>query len=183
MPDLVQRIINRALLLQVGSHVLMIIKERTLRGEYLPGSTGTGQYSTTPMPLPLGVLQKKYRSNKSLKELEAGGARIFTNLRSKITWIILTGGYKQLREITGRDASHVTLSWSGKMMRNLKVLKADPATASVTIGFDEESSSRIASYHQIEGAGKSKKTHKFLGLTEQEISDVGEFVKGMISFQ
>jgi len=166
--EIKELIVTRALLVRIGSQAVFIIKSRVNRGEYLPGSTGSSGYSTTPMPMPAGVLTKK--AMKSASDLVSEGkARMFTNMKSRILWIVLEGGYKQLRELAGKETDVVRLNWSGKMMRNLKLLEPNVSDASVTIGFDDAELGRIASYHDELGAGKKKITRKFLGLTNAEL--------------
>ncbi len=184
MTDVVQRIINRSLLLRIGAQVVFIIKERTLQGQFLPGSTGTGEYSTTPAPMPWGALLKKVKTQKGMKGMIGSGeVKVISKSKSGKTWVLLMGGYKKFRELAGKEFDHVTLNWTGKTMRNLKILSADTGSASVLIGFDDAGSKRIASYHQELGAGKSRKTHKFLGLTDSELHELGQYVKSAISFQ
>lgn len=171
--NIADRIISRALLINLGTRVIYIIKERTLRGEFLPGSTGTSNYSTTPMPLPLGALPARARSKSALRALtDSGEATIFTSLRSRRTWIILEGGYKRLRELAGRESDRVTLNWSGSMMRNLKILRTNEREGYVELGFNEGRAARLARYHHELGAGRRKVTHRFLGLTDTELASL-----------
>lgn len=164
------RIITRALLVNLGTRIVNIIKLRTLAGEFLPGSTGTSKYSTTPMPLPLGALPARFRTPRKLRQLvDDGEARIFSS-RSRRAWIVLTGGYKRFRQLAGRESDHVTLNWSGSMMRNLKVIRVNTSEAEVVVGFNEGRAARLASYHHAQGAGKARVTHKFLGLTDAELA-------------
>lgn len=179
----VDDIISRALLVDIGSHALYIIKTRTLQGEFLPGSTGSGQYSTTPMPLPLGALQKSVRTGATLKAMVAAGEAYVFQSKAGRKWIILEGGYKKLRELAKKEADHVTLNWSGSMMRNLKIISVNPDRYSVTLGFDEASARRKARYHNELGAGRKRVTHKFLGLTDQEIRELGDVVERAITYQ
>ena len=177
------RVITRALLINVGTQVINIIKLRTLAGEFLAGSTGGRTYSRTPMPLPLSGLPAFARTKKNLKMLVAAGeARIFTSLRSRATWIILTGGYEQFRKLAGRETDHVTLNWTGSMMRNLKIVRVDTTTPEVVVGFDEGRSGRLASYHNTLGAGKRHVTHKFLGLTDEETRSLEQSVLQALRF-
>lgn len=179
--NIARDIVNRSLLLAIGGQALLIIKRRTLEGRFLPGSTGSNKYSTTPMPMPFGALTKAVRSSSAVKDLvKSGEAELFTNLRSHNTWIILKGGYEQFRKLSGRSIDHVNLSWTGKMLRNLKVLHVDPALASVTLGFSDPRSGEIASYHNELGAGKKKVTHKFVGLTAEELSEIGTFAEQIL---
>jgi hypothetical protein len=179
--NLAREIVNRALLMQIGQQAILIIKKRTLEGKFLPGSTGTSKYSRTPMPMPFGTLTKAVQRSGAIKSMvKDGRASLFTNLRSHNTWIILQGGYEEFRKLSGRDIEHVTLSWTGKMLRNLKVISASSSSGSVTIGFSDPRSAEIASYHQELGAGRKRVTHKFLGLTDEEVNQIGSFMRELI---
>lgn len=182
MASAVDQLIDRRVLLQMGARALQIIKERTLAGQFLPGSTGGSEYSTTPLPLPFSRLQKAVQRGSIVKQLvRSGEAHVFTNIASRNTWIVLKGGYKQLRELAGKSTNNVTLTWRGTMLRNLKITETDVATLSVTLGFTDSDSERIASYHDQLGAGKRKVTHKFMGLTEQEHSVLAQYISLIIT--
>lgn len=174
------RMVNRALLLNVGSRMLLIIKQRTLRGKYLPGSTGTSEYSTTPMPLPWGGLQKAVRNSRTIRNMiDSGEADVFQS-RGGRTWILLQGGYRKFRELAGKSTDHVTLSWSGQMMRDLKIKDVNVGLKSVTIGFTDARSRELARYHDVLGAGKSKVTHKFMGFTTAERGKLNAYIQRLI---
>ena len=182
--DIAARIVSRALLINLGTAALYIIKERTLRGVFLPGSTGTGTYSTTPMPLPLGALPARARGKRALAQLVATGeARLFTSFRSRRAWIVLTGGYAKFRELAGRESDRVTLNWSGQMMRNLKITRVSAREGVVEIGFTEGRAKRLASYHNTLGAGRAKVTHKFIGLTAPEVASIAAQAQEAIQYQ
>lgn len=174
------RLINRALLLQIGSRVLLVIKERTLAGKFLPGSTGSSKYSTTPMPLPFGALQKTVQNSMTVRNLiDSEEAVVFKSKAGK-KWILLKGGYEQFRELAGKQTDHVTLTWTGQMIRDLKVKSVDVRSATVTIGFTDARSEEIADYHQNKGAGKAKITHKFLGLTGTEFNQLLDYISRLL---
>lgn len=168
---------SRALLMQIGEQAIAIIKDRTLRGIFLEGSSpGTSKYSTTPMPLPLGILSKTHQGLlwRRLQRNEEE-YRIFTNRRSGIVWVALLGGYKRFRELAGREVDHVTLNWSGTMMRDLQVASVDEAEGKVKISFSSYRSAQLASYHHA-GVGRSRKKRIFLGLSAQEQEMIAEDV-------
>lgn len=175
---LLGQLIDRSFLFQIGEKALYIIKQRTLEGIFLPGSSpNASQYSTTPMPLPLGALSKKAQGLTARQMKEGENIKIFTNLKSRITWAILPGGYKQLRELAGKEADRVTLNWSGSMMRALDITKVDESTHTVTLGFTDNRAAELAGFHQELGAGKSKTLHKFVGLTEDEMREVAQMAQ------
>ncbi len=176
------RIVTRALLVNLGTAVVVIIKERTLRGEFLPGSTAGGQYSTTPSPMPLGALPARARGKRALAALVASGeATLFTSMRSRRTWIILQGGYKKFRELAGRETDRVTLNWTGQMMRNLKVRHVSVREGVVDIGFSEGRAARLASYHNTQGAGRSRRVRRFIGLTDAELASLHPIVRDAVN--
>jgi hypothetical protein len=177
---LADKIINRALLIQVGTKGLMMIKERTFAGRFLPGSTGSSSYSTTPMPLPWNRLQKAVRGSASLRNMiDSGEATVFTSKRGR-KWIVLEGGYRKLRELAGKSTDHVTLAWRGTMLRDLKIKTVDVHDLRVDLGFTDADSDRIASYHQDLGAGRRRVTHKFMGFTEPEKDDLAQLISVLI---
>ncbi len=177
--NLLRSIIDNAVLLQIGTKVVAVIKARTLRGEFLPGSTSKG-YSTKPASMPFGALEErigKGNASKVFRDIknagkDGNGDKIF--LTSKRMWITLKGGYKRMREMTGRETDRVTLNWTGHMMRSLKA-KADPAAPSVTIYFTDAEAEGIASYHH-QGAGRNKIKRIFMGLSDQEKTDIEKWL-------
>lgn len=154
-------IVDRVVVMKLANAGLAIIRERTLSGKFLPGSSpGASDYSTKPFARPLGGLTKRVQ-----KDLLANGAQVFTK-EGKATWVIIKGGYKQLREIAGKDTSRVTLTWRGRMLRNLGILNADDNSA--ILGMKDEDAKQLSLYHNVMGAGKSKKKRVFMGFTEAE---------------
>ncbi len=154
-------IIDRIMVMKLANAGLAIIRERTLSGKFLPGSSpGAGEYSTKPFARPLGGLTKQVQ-----KDLLASGAQVFTK-EGKATWVVIKGGYKQLREIAGKDTSHVSLTWRGRMLRNLGVLNADDNSA--VLGMKDEDAKQLSLYHNVMGAGKSKVKRVFMGFSEGE---------------
>jgi hypothetical protein len=178
--EIVKRIISRSLLARVGSEVVAIIRERTLKGEFLEGSSpGADRYSTTPLPLPLGGLAKRAQSCV-WRMLKAGDEDVqaFTNVKSKRAWVILKGGYKQYRELAGLQTSVVNMSWSGRMMRNLSVVNISEDT--VAVGFTSPEEAQKALWHNKLGAGKSHRKHIFLGLSQDELARVAKIVSDFV---
>ena len=163
-------IVDQILLTRVGLKGVAIIRKRTEGGQFLPGSSPNAEnYSTTPMPLPYGALRNKLSGRKA----KEAGFKVFTSKSGRV-WIVLPGGYKQYRQLYGKQTDRVTLSWSGRMLRNLKLLSTSQSgqSAESVVGFDDADSARIAGYHNELGAGKSRKKHVFIGFNDSEISDL-----------
>ena len=178
MPEtnLLQQIIDNAVLLQIGQKVIAIIRARTLRGEFLPGSTSKG-YSIKDASMPCGALEErigKGNASKVFRDIRDGNSQDKIFMTSKRMWITLKGGYKRMREITGRETDRVTLNWTGHMMRSLAT-KADPAAPSVTIYFTDKEAETIASYHHT-GAGRNRIKRLFMGLADKERSDIEKYL-------
>lgn len=178
--DLARQIIDGALLLQIGQRVIAIINARTTRGEFLPGSSTRG-YSTKPAPMPYGGLAErigKGTASRVFREISSEGGKVYRSKSGKI-WMTLTGGYKRLRELGGRQSERVDLRWSGAMMSAIQA-KTDPAVSQVAIYFTDRRSAEIAGFHH-EGAGRSKIKRLFLGLTQEEREGLERWAEGEIS--
>lgn len=169
LQDLKDVIVDRVIVMKLANAGLAIIRERTLSGKFLPGSSpGADQYSTKPFARPLGGLTKQLQ-----KELIAIGSHVFTK-EGKQTWIVIKGGYKQMRELGGKDTARVSLTWTGRMMRNLGILNTDDRSA--VLGPKDEDTKQISLYHNVMGAGKSKKKRVFMGFTESEKGRLSKLV-------
>lgn len=158
-----ETVVDRVMVMRVANLGLLIIWERTLSGKFLEGSSaGAEEYSTKPFARPLAGILKQHR-----KALLENGSVIFTNEKDgKQLWIIIKGGYKEYRSLAGKDISKVSLTWSERMMRNLGILNADDASA--ILGPKDEDTRKLSLYHNVLGAGKSKRLHKFMGFTDNE---------------
>jgi hypothetical protein len=169
--DILSRILGDAVLLKLGEKVLAIIQARTLRGEFLPGSTSKG-YSTKSAGMPYGGLVARIGNGKAaafLKTIKDGGAdKVYTNGKSGKMWITLSGGYKQLRELGGRETDRVTLNWTGQMLSALKSrVGANNNSPTVEMYFTNSEADRIAGFHE-QGAGRNRIKRIFMGLSQQE---------------
>lgn len=154
-------IVDRVIVMKLANAGLAIIRQRTLSGKFLPGSSpGADEYSTKPFARPLGGLTKKLQ-----RDLLANGAQVFTK-DGKATWVVIKGGYKQMREIAGKDTSHVSLTWTGRMMRNLGILTSDDNSA--VLGPKDADTKQLSLYHNVMGAGKSKRKRVFMGFSDSE---------------
>jgi hypothetical protein len=168
---LIEDVVERVILVRLGARAIAIIRQRTLKGEFLEGSSpGASQYSTTPMPLPLGALQKATRGRLQAQEKNQSAYKIFTAKSGRV-WVVLQGGYKEFRQLAGKANDHVTMTWSGRMMRNLGIVKR--TKSEVEIGFSDQQSHQLAVYHNIMGAGRGRKKHVFMGFTPAEEQELG----------
>ncbi|MDD5061471.1 MAG: hypothetical protein PHN44_04210 [Candidatus Marinimicrobia bacterium] len=163
LPD---KIAESVSIIRIAAKGIAIIRERTLGGKFLTGTgagqkirAGVEQYSTKAMPIPYGL----YMALMGEKPPE--GAKIFRN-KSGAVMVIFTGGYKRLRELSKKPNEHVYMSWTGRMLRNLNIIRSEKTIAE--IGFNDAETERIAGYHNKSGAGKNKVLHPFLGFTAED---------------
>ena len=181
---LMRQVRSRENLTRAGEEAIAIIKARTLKGVFLEGSSpGAERYSTTPMPLPYSVWTKATQGKVSAIIRKGDeGIRIFTNRKSRLTWVLLEGGYKRFRELAGKESDPVTLNWSGAMMKAIQILSVDEAEGSVTVGFTDYRSGEIAGFHH-KGAGRGRKKRIFFELSQAEQDTVKQSALGPVQLQ
>lgn len=176
--EILKQIINSAFLLRVGEQTIAIIQERTLRGEFLEGSTTQG-YSTKTAYMPYPALEERVGKSvwaKVKNKQDGASTSLSTGLSwsyigKNRKWVKVEGGYRRLREITGRETDRVTLNWSGQMLSALNVIEVNEEQRSVTIRFRNQRAGEIAGFHH-EGAGRSKVKRIFLGLSGKELEEI-----------
>lgn len=168
-------VVDNVLLKRIGTRVVVIIRRRTAKGHFLPGSSRrANKYSEKPFALPYGAAQKNVR--KKIDELPPEDVSFFISNKTGSVWVTMKKGYKSYRALSGRETDHVNLNWSGRMMAALKILPTEPSSFMTKVGFDDPDMKRLASWHNVLGAGKSKRLHKFLGLTKKEEQELAEWV-------
>lgn len=186
--DILKKLLNRSLLLKIGQETIAIIQKRTLQGDFLPGSSENAKhYSTRPAPMPLGGLYQRLGKGKGSqvwKRIQRGEepGTIWKQSSSGKIWLILQGGYKRLRELSGRETDHVNLNWTGHMMRSLSLIIVNETDHSVTIQFSNYDAAQLASYHH-EGVGRNKVKRLFLGLTSAELQKLSNGIAKHIQTQ
>ncbi|KAB2967526.1 hypothetical protein [Zoogloea sp.] len=164
-------IIDRVMVMRLSNAALVIIRERTLKGQFLEGSSpDAGEYSTKPFAMPYAAVATNSLKRELRRNTETG---VLFRQGNKQLWIVVKGGYKKYRELAGKDTSKATLTWTGRMMRNLGILNADDSSA--ILGMKDADTKQLALYHNVMGAGKSKKKRVFMGLTEAEKIRLAKF--------
>lgn len=150
-----------ALLKRLGVNALTMIEENIAAGVDIDGKAY--QYSTKPFFMPWSQsLQRKLGGKK-------GEGTYYEYAVSKKTGafgMLILGGYKAFKEKTKPDVANDFLTYTGKMLRGMKVLRRE--NDSVTIGWSDPRLAQIAFYLNVSGAGKSRKLWKFLGLRLQQ---------------
>lgn len=164
---------DRIILQRVAAKGIFIIRQRTKKGIFLEGSSpGSDQYSTKPFAMPVGALNKM--TGKKIAEAnDESRFQLFKSKKTNNLWVIVKGGYAEIRKLANKNSDNVTMSWSSKTLRNLGVIT--DKTFEQTIGFSDERARKIAEYHNVLGAGKSKKKKIFMGASEQEVKQLVEY--------
>lgn len=132
-------------------------------------------YSTRPFSMPFGAFtdfmtkSATSRFNKQNKD----NYQIFT--KSGKTWILIKGGYlalKTARFKTGESTVNLQVLGTGRggMLGSIQSKEISDTTALILFG--NKRASKLAYYHNISGAGKSKVIRKFLGLPKSDIEDI-----------
>ena len=178
-------LVDEILLKQIGSQVLFIIRRRTGKGKFLPGSSsGAEKYSTKPFAMPIGsasqMLGNKLRKSagsKRSKLYDPDNFQLFTSKAGNL-WVIVKGGYKKVRELAGKKTDNVIMSFTGSYMRDFGLLNAEKNLA--VLGWKSSENQELAYFHEIAGAGKSKRRHKILGLLKKEENILTEFAEEKI---
>ena len=172
--DVVRSIVDNVFMKRVGLYVVMVIRRRTKEGKFLPGTTSEN-YSVKPFAMPLlaagvGVGEKLYGMATKKQ-----GASLFV-ANSGNLWVVITGGYKNVRELAGYQSSKVDLTWSGRMLGNLGILPGSITPGEASLGFTLKEAKERALWHNVMGAGKSKSKHVFMGLTKPEEDELAKFI-------
>lgn len=161
-------VIDNIILLRLANGAIAIIRKRTLAGKYLEGSSpAADRYSEVAMPLPLGRLQKALQKQLTKNELKNKDQYKIFKSKSGQTWIVIRGGYKAYRKLAGKFTDYVVMSWSGRMLRNMGIIR-DPDGKGSEIGFPDDDVRKLALYHNVLGAGKSHRKHIFFALSKDE---------------
>ena len=166
-------IIKRSLLLRIGQHSVVLIKKRVADGIFLEGSSdGASQYSTKPFAMPTGAIMPRSLMLSIIKGKKGNDTQLFKSGSGKL-WAVITKGYKWLREQAGKPSGKVDMRWTSELMRSLMVLSVDPEEGTITIGHKGARNDKLAYWHNVTGAGKSKKIRKWLLLTNDELKNIG----------
>lgn len=141
-------------------------------------------YSALPFAMPYGAVANKTKLNQAVK---AGKAAIVTkNDKKRVIW---KQGYVDYRGWMGRDTSPVNLTFTGRMLSNLKPLGTEfkefsfdlselgdanltgimnleiPKEIIATVGFENDTAKQVAIWNIVKG-------RKFLGLTDKDIETI-----------
>lgn len=152
---------SKKLLNNIGVTALSMIEENIDSGVDIYGKRYA--YSRRPFYRPYDPdIVKKMGGRKGKGRFY----QIFTNKSGKLGMIIL-GGYKAYKEQVNPTAKGDYLTWSGQMLRNMKIVKTD--ANDVRVGFSDPQAAQKAFWFNVSGVGRSRKRWRFLGLRKEQI--------------
>jgi hypothetical protein len=153
------------LLKRIGDDALAMITEQIGSGVDYEG--GSYAYSTKPFwrPWAPDVVRKL-----GGKAGEGTFYHTFFSHNTGAAGLLILGGYKAYKEKMNPTAASKYLTWSGKMLRNMKPFA--PADDSITIGWTDPVIAQRAFWLNVSGAGRSRKLWKFLGLSAKHQEDL-----------
>lgn len=135
--------------------------------------------------MPLGAFYSKTTKRQKKKLNSEGDLQIFKSKKSGKRWILINGGYLNFKKAWGgKKADTVNLQWrgmSGGMLGDLSPLHY--TDNSVTIGFRSAEMAKLASYHVLTGAGKSRVIRNFMGLTPPELEEIKKLIIQQIKIE
>lgn len=164
----------------LGNYIISKIIERTSEGIDEDGKPFI-PYSSIPFAMPYGAYlanttqrQRKYLEfNKQVALFRRGSG----------LWALIKGGYIEFKRarFTSDAAPNLQVrGMRGGMLGDLTIIRKGDNY--VIIGFKHEESAKIAAYHQLLGAGKSRTIRKFLGLTDTEKQELVGILKNKTNF-
>lgn len=169
-------LVDDIFLKRIGNHLVFMVRRRTTEGRLLPGSTSE-EYSTKQFAMPFGALPKGLQSKAKQKQ-NKNDFGLFTTKSTGSLWVLVKKGYKHLRELAGKDSSSVKMTWSGAYLRDLSVVEVSSNEEAFTeVGFKNERNRHLAFWHEVAGAGKSKRKHKIMGVLPEEEDELAELAE------
>ena len=174
MPILLAPYLTNVAVTKVAPTALKMIDERTRKGKFL--QSNTPGYSTKPIALNVigsvtlsksGIGFDSRSLNKKLKFSKSEyGWRTLNGKRYALLW----GGYKKIREKSGRNTSFVDLTFTGKMLNSLdsqsKPISDTAVGVDITVSQDQQAKARFTNAKR-----------PWLGLADTEIVELADVIK------
>ena len=177
LADALRRALSEGAIAEAVAFIVYTITERTRRGEFLPGSAASAsQYSRQPFARPAGGLPRAVV--EAFNENEALGHPFTT--KTGALWLLIEGGYAQLRQMEGYQTSHVDLTKTGQTLDALRGEgRVTDDGLEIHVGYlpglsDAEATQR-ARYHTDPSVARTLR--RFVGLTDDELSQAIEIVR------
>lgn len=168
-------IISGNLLKKAAATVISNIKRRTSEGKDKEGRPFQS-YSRKPFGMPAGAFFNE-TTKLQRKRLTAGGdLQFYISKRTKKRWVLIDGGYANYKYSRFPNRfSKVDLQVRGNrggMLGAIQMKDIDEKEHSVTIAFSSSEAARLAYYHNVSGASRSRVKRKFFGLTTEEKQEI-----------
>ena len=174
-------VVNKATLKRIGTEVISYIKSNTRQGidrfgkQFVP-------YSRRPFSMPLGAFYEQTTKQQRTRLNKDGDLQIYRSKRSGARWVTIDGGYAMFKAMRFPNQNGVVnLSVRGNrggMMGALQII--EERTNSVVIGFSSEEAAKLAYYHTVSGAGRSRVIRDFFGVTAEQLRELEEIaIKGV----
>jgi hypothetical protein len=172
----INNIVDDVFLQRAGNKLIFIIRRRTNKGIFLPGSSRrANQYSTKPFAMPVYAASKMLGANITrAAKLDPDNYHLFTSKAGNL-WVLVKKGYKEIRRKANKFSDHVTMQFTSGYMRDLSVLRTGGTAADV--GWKSGRNQRLATFHEVMGAGKSKRLHKILGMLKKEEDEMQAYIE------
>jgi hypothetical protein len=180
------KLVDDVFLKRIGNNLLFIIRRRTQKGQFLPGSSpDADKYSEKPFAMPIGAANKALAgklysaaNSKRSKLFDPDNFQTFTSKDGNL-WVLIKKGYKKVRELAKKESNHTTMTWSGSYLRDLGLLQINNSSSrtEIELGWKSAENQKLATFHEIMGAGKSKRLHKIMGLLKQEEDTLKSYIE------
>ncbi|MBU1096854.1 MAG: hypothetical protein KKB34_10270 [Bacteroidetes bacterium] len=172
----VNNIVDDVFLQRAGNKLIFIIRRRTNKGIFLPGSSKrANQYSSKPFAMPVYSATKMLGSNiiKAAKT-DPDNYNVFKSKAGNL-WVLVKKGYKEIRRKANKFNDHVTMQFTANYIRDLSVLRTAGNVSE--LGWKNARNQRLATYHEVMGAGKSRRLHKILGMLKTEEDEMQAYIE------
>lgn len=160
--------IPKSVLNNIAIQVQQMLEDQIERGVDIEGNKF--KYSDKPFVRPYDKRLKSFQKDE-------GKVSLFTT-KSGSLWMLIHGGYKSYREMTGRDPDGDFLQDTGAMLGALSVKsEASNNTASLKWFFTDPVQAQKAYWLNVTGVGKSKSKWLFMGLTKENRGKLEKYIK------
>ena len=156
---------------KIGFMALSLIQEQIEQG--IDQNEQRYEYSTKTFARPF---TSRVKNQKALIKAQKLG--IITTKSGK-RWMLIKGGYKAFRTMIGRNPEGDYLQDTGAMLQALSVKRKSDTDA--VIYFTSAKAAQKAFWLSQSGAGRSRKTWKFMGLTERNRKRLEEYAATLIT--
>lgn len=164
--------IEKKYLMQASLQAIAFILENTFAGKDKHNRPFVS-YSKKTFGMPLGAYYS--RVGKGHQKRLQDDTKIYRNKNTGGLWILIKGGYQNFKSKWNPEkASTVNLSFTGQMLKELHVMEVGNSYS--YIGFKSKEMSERASFHALQGAGRSKVIRDFLGIHKKQEETLANYL-------